>query len=91
MSKQHKIPLGTTEVEAILKALNLEEQRAYVSTLYSIAQDAIKSGCRDLKAIKPILQKTAGICIGYFTIFYRNAQIQTLYNINTLSKQGYPI
>lgn len=51
MSKQHKMPLGTTEAEAVLMTLNLEEQRMYVSTLYSIAQDAIKSGCRDLKAM----------------------------------------
>ena len=51
MSKQSKSSIPTTEVEAILKALNTEEQRAYVSVLYSIAKDAIQAQCRDLKVM----------------------------------------
>ena len=51
MNRQDKHSFPTTEVEAILKTLNLEEQRTYVSTLYSIAQDAIQAQCRDLKAM----------------------------------------
>lgn len=51
MNKQGKHSFPTTEVEAILKTLDLEEQRTYVSTLYSIAQDAIQAQCRDLKVM----------------------------------------
>lgn len=51
MNKQDKHSSPTTEVEAILKTLNTEEQRAYVSVLYSIAKDAIQAQCRDLKVM----------------------------------------
>lgn len=51
MNKRGKHSSPTTEVEAILKALDTEEQRAYVSVLYSIAKDAIQAQCRDLKVM----------------------------------------
>ena len=51
MSEQGKHSSPTTEVEAILKTLDVEEQRAYVSVLYSIAKDAIRAQCRELKTM----------------------------------------
>lgn len=51
MNKQNRQKPSTTEVEAILRTLSPEERATYVSTLYSIAQDAIKAQCRDLKVM----------------------------------------
>ena len=51
MSKHKRSKPCTTEVEAVLMMLSLADQATYVSTLYSIAQDAIQSQCRGLKAM----------------------------------------
>lgn len=51
MSRQGKQPPSTTEVEAIMRTLSQEEQEMYVSVLYSIAEDAIKAKCKELKVM----------------------------------------
>ena len=51
MSGQSKQLPYTTEIEAILMSLSLEEQRTYVRVLFSIARDAIRAQCLGLKAM----------------------------------------
>lgn len=40
-----------SDIEVILQMLDLDERREYVSRLYSIAKDAIKAQCRELKVM----------------------------------------
>lgn len=45
------LSVNTSEPEAILQALPQVKQRLYISALYSIAKDAIRAQCKELKVM----------------------------------------